>query len=126
MWVVAAAGCSLPWQSAGFPGLGSILMPVTSGAVVAWRRRRWINCQNYSIWSTLHHLDAPQRFPENARSVLRPEGVLLIVDWIEGARTGIPEGYLALQTVVRWVREAGFQLLREKVRGQSMVIVAKL
>ena len=50
----------------------------------------------------------------------------MIVDWIEGARTGIPEGYLALQTVVRWVREAGFQLLREKVRGQSMVIVAKL
>jgi SAM-dependent methyltransferase len=74
---------------------------------------------------TLHHLDTPQRFPRNARSVLRPEGVLLIVDWVEGARTGVPEGYFALQTVVRWVREAGFQVVRDEVWGESMVIVAK-
>lgn len=74
---------------------------------------------------TLHHLDAPRRFPRNARSVLRPGGVLLIVDWAKGARTGVPEGYFALQTVVRWVRKAGFRVMREEVRGQSMVIVAK-
>jgi SAM-dependent methyltransferase len=74
---------------------------------------------------TLHHLDAPRRFPRNARTVLWPEGVLLIVDWVEGARTGVPEGYFALQTVVRWVREADFQVVREEVRRQSMVIVAK-
>jgi len=74
---------------------------------------------------TLHHLDAPRRFPRNARSVLRPEGVLLIVDWVAGARTGVPERYFALQTVVRWVREAGFQVVKEEVREQSMVVVAK-
>jgi SAM-dependent methyltransferase len=73
----------------------------------------------------LHHLDAPRQFPRNARSVLHPEGVLLIVDWVAGARTGVPEGYFALQTVVRWVREAGFQVVREEVRGQSMVVVAR-
>lgn len=75
---------------------------------------------------TLHHLDAPRRFPEHARSVLRPGGMLLIVDWVEEARTGVPEGYFALQTVVRWIREAGFQVVREEVRGQSMVIVDRL
>ena len=75
---------------------------------------------------TLHHLDAPQRFPEKVRSVLCPGGVLLIVDWVRGARTGVPERYLALQTVAGWVRKAGFQLLCEDVRGQSMVVVGKL
>jgi SAM-dependent methyltransferase len=75
---------------------------------------------------TLHHLDAPQRFPERARSVLRPSGVLLIVDWVEGARTGVPERYSAPQTVAGWVRKAGFRLLCEDVRGQSMVIVGRL
>jgi SAM-dependent methyltransferase len=78
----------------------------------------------YTLY-TLHHLDAPRRFPRKARSVLRPEGVLLIVDWVAGARTGVPEGYFALQTVVRWVREAGFQVVSEEVREQSMIIVAK-
>jgi SAM-dependent methyltransferase len=75
---------------------------------------------------TLHHLDAPQRFPEKVRSVLCPSGILLIVDWVKGARTGVPERYLAPQTVAGWVSKAGFQLLCEDVRGQSMVVVGKL
>lgn len=73
----------------------------------------------------LHHLDAPRHFPENARSVLRPEGVLLIVDWAAGARTGFSEGYFYPPAVARWVREAGFDVLSEDERDQSMVIVAK-
>jgi SAM-dependent methyltransferase len=75
---------------------------------------------------TLHHLDWPRRFPESAREVLRPEGVLLIVDWVKGARTGVTEAYFALHTVVRWVREAGFEVLREEVRGQTMVVAARV
>ncbi len=74
----------------------------------------------------LHHFDAPQQFPEKARSVLRAGGVLLIVDWFEGAHTGVPERYLAPQAVAGWVREAGFDLLCHEVRGQSIVIVGKL
>jgi hypothetical protein len=50
----------------------------------------------------------------------------LIVDWVEGAQTGVPERYFALRTVTGWVREAGFQLLKEEVRGQSMITVAEL
>jgi SAM-dependent methyltransferase len=75
---------------------------------------------------TLHHLDVPQQFPHKARSVLRPGGVLLIVDWVEGARTGIAERYFPSQAVAGWVCEAGFQLMCEDVRGQSMVIVGEL
>ena len=75
---------------------------------------------------TLHHLDVPHQFVEKARSVLRRGGVLVIVDWVRGARTGVTERYFTLRTVSRWVREAGFQLLKEDVREQSMIIVAKL
>jgi SAM-dependent methyltransferase len=75
---------------------------------------------------TLHHLDAPQRFPGKARSVLCSGGVLLIVDWVKGARTGVPERYLAPQTVAKWVSRAGFQLLCKDVHGQSMIVVGKL
>jgi SAM-dependent methyltransferase len=74
----------------------------------------------------LHHFDEPQQFPEKARSALRADGVLLIVDWFEGARTGVPERYFAPQVVAGWVRGVGFELLRQEVRGQSMVIAGKL
>lgn len=73
-----------------------------------------------------HHFEAPQQFPEKARSVLRPGGGLLIADWVEGAQTGVPERYFAPQRVAGWVRGVGFNLLLEEVRGQSMVIVGKL
>jgi SAM-dependent methyltransferase len=74
----------------------------------------------------LHHFSVPPRFLEKARSVLRTGGMLLIVNWTEGARTGVPERYFAPQTVVAWARRAGFDLLHEEVRGQSMVVVGKL
>ena len=74
----------------------------------------------------LHHFDAPPCFPEKARSVLSPSGVLLIVDWVEGARTGVPERYFATQMVAGWVNEAGFSLMCQEERGQSMIIVGKL
>ena len=74
----------------------------------------------------LHHFDAPPCFPEKARSVLRPGGVLLIVDWVEGAQTSVPERYFAPQMVTRWVREVGFGLMCQEVRGQSITVVGKL
>ena len=75
---------------------------------------------------TLHHLDAPRQFPDQARSVLHPGGILLIVDWVKGAHTGVPERYLAPRAVASWVQDAGLQLLREYVIEQSMVVVGKL
>jgi len=51
----------------------------------------------YTVYS-LHHFDAPRKFLREVRHVLRPAGVLLIVDWVEGARTGAREHYLAART----------------------------
>jgi SAM-dependent methyltransferase len=71
----------------------------------------------------LHHFERPERFPERARGVLRPGGVLIIIDWIEGARTGLPETYLAPEDLVRWVREAGFRVQRKKIHRDIMSVV---
>lgn len=74
----------------------------------------------------LHHFDAPQRFPEKAQSVPCPGRFPLIVDWVQGARTGVSERYYASQTVAGWMCGAGFNLLLKRVRRQSMVMVGNL
>lgn len=74
----------------------------------------------------LHHFGRPRHFPAQAREVLRPGGVLVIVDWVEGARTGLPERYVVPEDLARWVREAGFQTQRHEIRRDiaTVVIVA--
>jgi SAM-dependent methyltransferase len=43
----------------------------------------------YTLYA-LHEFDAAERFLREAKEVLRPSGVLLIIDWVRGARTGGP------------------------------------
>jgi len=74
----------------------------------------------------LHEFDAPERFPREAKDVLRPDGVLLIMDWAQGARTGVRERYFAIETVAGWMADAGFDMLRQEVRGQTMVLAGRL
>jgi 2-polyprenyl-3-methyl-5-hydroxy-6-metoxy-1,4-benzoquinol methylase len=74
----------------------------------------------------LHEFDAPQRFPTEARGVLCPGGVLLIMDWVRGAKTGVQERYSAIETVVGWMASAGFEMLRQEVRGQTMVLAGRV
>jgi len=74
----------------------------------------------------LHEFDAPERFPKAARKVLHPGGVLLIMDWVRGAETGVRERYFATETVVGWMADAGFDMLRQEVRGQTMIVAGRL
>ncbi len=74
----------------------------------------------------LHEFDAPGRFPSQARKVLRAKGILLIVDWVRGAKTRVRERYLAVDTVAGWVVDAGFDMLRQEIRGQKMILVGRL
>jgi len=78
----------------------------------------------YTAYS-LHHFDDPRRFMQEARQVLAPGGVLLVVDWVEGTDTGIPERYLAPEAVARWLEEAGFDLVRQERRGSTMVLAGR-
>ena len=74
----------------------------------------------------LHEFDSPEQFPREVRKVLRPGGVLLIMDWVRGAWTGARERYLSIETVARWRADAGFDILRQEVRGQTMVLAGRL
>ena len=74
----------------------------------------------------LHEFDAPERFPSEAGEVLRPGGILLIMDWVRGAWTGARERYFAIETVAGWMADAGFDMLRQEVRGQTMVLAGRL
>ena len=74
----------------------------------------------------LHEFDAPEQFPKEVREVLRPGGVLLIMDWVRGAWTGARERYFAIETVAEWMDDAGFDMLRQEVRGQTMVLAGRL
>jgi len=86
-------------------------------------------CEQFELVYSLHALhefDAPGRFPSQARKVLRAKGILLIVDWVRGAKTGVRERYLAVDTVAGWVVNAGFDILRQEIRGQKMILVGRL
>jgi SAM-dependent methyltransferase len=74
----------------------------------------------------LHEFDAPERFPRGAREVLRPGGVLLIMDWVRGAETGVRERYFATEAVAGWMADAGFDMLRQEIRGQTMILAGRL
>jgi len=78
----------------------------------------------YTVYS-LHHFDAPRRFLREAKRILRPAGVLLIIDWVKGAKTGVQEHYFAARTVARWMATAGFDLVWQEVREQTMVIAGR-
>jgi len=85
--------------------------------------------QQFDLICTLHALhefDAPERFPREAGEALRPGGVLLIMDWIRGAETGVRERYLAPETVAGWMADVGFDMLRQEVRGQTMILAGRL
>jgi len=74
----------------------------------------------------LHEFETPEQFPREAREALRPGGVLLIMDWAKGARTGIRERYFAIETVAEWMADAGFDILRQEVRGKTMILAGRL
>ena len=74
----------------------------------------------------LHEFDAPERFPREAKQILRPGGILLVMDWVGGAKTGARERYFATKTVAGWMADAGFDVLRQEVHGQTMILVGQL
>jgi SAM-dependent methyltransferase len=78
----------------------------------------------YTVYS-LHHFDAPRQFLREAKRILRPTGVLLIVDWVKGAKTSVQEHYFATETIARWMATVGFDLVRQEVREQTMVIIGR-
>ena len=57
---------------------------------------------------TLHHLKADEALSEAYR-VLKKGGMLCIVDWRKGAKTGLPERYFTPKEVREALHKAGFR-----------------
>jgi 2-polyprenyl-3-methyl-5-hydroxy-6-metoxy-1,4-benzoquinol methylase len=74
----------------------------------------------------LHEFDRPDRFPREVKGLLRPGGTVLIMDWLRGAKTGVHEKYFATETVAGWIVDAGFHILLQEVRGQTMILAGQL
>jgi SAM-dependent methyltransferase len=79
----------------------------------------------YALYA-LHEFDAPERFPREAKQILRSGGILLIMDWVRGAKTGTRERYFTTKTVAGWMADAGFDVLRQEVHGQTMILAGQL
>ena len=74
----------------------------------------------------LHEFDTPERFPREVKELLRPGGILLIMDWVREAKTRVQERYFTTETVAGWVVDAGFDILRQEARGQTMILAGQL
>jgi SAM-dependent methyltransferase len=79
----------------------------------------------YTLYA-LHEFDVPVRFLRQAKHVLRADGVLLIMDWVHRAEKGVRDCYLAIETVAQYMADAGFNVLRQEVCGQTMVLVGRM
>lgn len=58
--------------------------------------------------------------------MLQPGGVLLIMDWVRGAKTGVRERYFAIETLAGWMADVGFETVRQEVRGQTMILAGRM
>ena len=64
---------------------------------------------------SLHHFSDPLKFLKNVKVVLKPNGYLVIADWIYGTDTGVPERYYKLEEVEEMLAKMGFKIDEEFV-----------
>ena len=54
---------------------------------------------------SLHHFQDPNAFMENVYKILDQNGILLIVDWMYGANTGVNERYFTIEEVISMAKK---------------------
>ena len=77
----------------------------------------------YSIHS-LHHLSAPMEMLRGALGLLRPGGKVVIIDWKQGAKTGVPEYYFTKDELLSFATETGYFPLHYYTDGDNQILVA--
>ena len=78
----------------------------------------WVSCVH-----SLHHTAHPDVALAEMRRVLKPEGHLLLVDWQEGAQTGVPERYFPENEIRNLVEDAGFTIETMRTMDQQYFIL---
>ena len=79
----------------------------------------------YTLYA-LHEFDTPQQFLREAKKMLPPGGVLLIMDWVQGARIGVRERYFASEVVAGWMAGTGFEIVQQEVRDETMIMAGRM
>ncbi len=78
----------------------------------------------YTVHS-FHHFYDPVRFLQNVWKVLKDSGLLIILDWIKGADTGIPERYYDETEFREMLENTGFKIMEVKRSTMEIFIVSK-
>lgn len=73
---------------------------------------------------SLHHFSSPVEFLRKAGKKLAVGGKILVWDWDEGARTGIPERYFSREELRRMTEEAGLRVMRLENFGEENLLLA--
>lgn len=79
----------------------------------------------YSVHS-MHHFNNVHTFFHEVQKTLGWSGVVILVDWKHGARTGIPERYYRLGEVLRFLENYNFKLIDYGEAGDNFYLVATL
>ncbi|MHA1836254.1 MAG: hypothetical protein ACTSYQ_04955 [Candidatus Odinarchaeia archaeon] len=72
----------------------------------------------------LHELNNPVDALKEINRVLKSKSMLILIDWIEGAQTGVVEKYYSIKTVISMLKQAGYRIKQVKTQNQVMIIKA--
>lgn len=71
------------------------------------------------IPNLLFQVEEKEEVLKEAKRVLRPEGILLVVDWQKGERLTSSQSYITAEQVKSMVQKLGFSLQKEIPAGES-------
>lgn len=74
----------------------------------------------------LHHFFDVEKFVQALEHILGWSGRIVLVDWKQGAETGIPERYFRLEQVQRFFQAANFTILAEGETKDNFYLIATL
>ncbi len=74
----------------------------------------------------LHHFFDVEKFIQALEHILGWTGRIVLVDWKQGAETGIPETYFRLEQVQRFFRAENFTILAEGETKDNFYLIATL
>jgi len=77
----------------------------------------------YAVYS-LHHIDRMDSFLNAVKNILSPKGKLIIIDWKEGADTGVDEKYYSVEEVEELLENYTFVIEESKMIKDTFIIKA--
>ncbi len=87
-----------------------------------WKLKGWFDLI-YTLHS-LHHFSEPEKFIFSSSEKLSFNGKFVIVDWREGANTGVREKYFSHEELLRFFEGKNLKILWHSVKGDEQAIVA--